>query len=365
MGGREQTGFVNAVLRQVVRHIAERQTELAGSGPMRTLPQTPQTGCAFDTDFLPDPESAAAAYLGTCFSLPQWLVENWLGEFGPERTRQICFGSNRRPSVYVRVNPLRTTGAELAQQFESAGVHAMAVRGCPVPLSAGKRYLTPFLEMVKVVGPHAVPQLPGFAEGLFTVQDVSASRAVCFLDPQPGWKILDLCAAPGTKTMQLAERTRDAARIVATDIDADRLERVRENLARLSLGSVHVVPYAQCEEETAQSFDAILLDVPCSNTGVLAKRIEARYRITPNSLEELVKTQRGLLEKAAPLVKAGGRVCYSTCSIQRAEDGDLVRGFLDATGQFELVHEELVLPSAGDFDCDGAYVAILTKKPQL
>jgi 16S rRNA (cytosine967-C5)-methyltransferase len=128
---------------------------------------------------------------------------------------------------------------------------------------------------------------------------------------------------------------------------------------------VHVVPYAQCEEETAQSFDAILLDVPCSNTGVLAKRIEARYRITPNSLEELVKTQRGLLEKAAPLVKAGGRVCYSTCSIQRAEDGDLVRGFLDATGQFELVHEELVLPSAGDFDCDGAYVAILTKKPQL
>jgi 16S rRNA (cytosine967-C5)-methyltransferase len=354
IGGRKQTGFVNAVLRQIVRHIAKRQTDLAGSDPMRTLVQTSLTGCEFDADLLPDPETSLATYLSTCFSLPQWLVEDWLSEFGPERTRQICFGSNRRPSVYVRVNPLRTTGAELAAQFESVGVNAEAVTWQDD--ASG-----PAWEMLKVRGPHAVPQLPGFAEGLFTVQDIAAAHAVRLLDPQPDWRILDLCAAPGTKAIQMAELTRDAARIVATDIDAKRLAMVRENLARLSVKCVDVVPYAQCEQGTAEPFDAILLDVPCSNTGVLAKRIEVRYRITLDSLQGLAETQRGLLAKAATLVKPGGRICYSTCSIQRAEDRDVVGEFLGANKQFELAREELILPSAEGFDCDGAYVAILAR----
>jgi len=353
-GGRKQTGFVNAVLRQVVRHIAERQVDLAASHPMRTLVQTPLTGCAFDTDLLPDPDTDPAAYLSVSFSLPQWLVEDWLGAFGLEQTRQICFGSNRRPSVYVRVNPLRTTGVELAARFASAGVDVEAVAwddDAPGPAC----------EMLKVRGPHAVPGLAGFAEGLFTVQDIAAARAVRLLDPQPDWRILDLCAAPGTKAIQMAELTRDTARIVATDIAAKRLEMVRENLARLGVSSVDVVSYAQCEREKAEPFDAVLLDVPCSNTGVLAKRIEVRYRITPDSLRGLVETQRGLLAKAATLVKPGGRICYSTCSIQRAEDRDVVGEFLGANKQFELAREELILPSAEGFDCDGAYVAILAR----
>jgi 16S rRNA (cytosine967-C5)-methyltransferase len=353
-GGRKQTGFVNAVLRQVVRHIAERQTDLAGSPPMRTLVQTPLIGCAFDTDLLPDPAADPAAYLSTSFSLPQWLVEDWLGAFGLEQTRQICFGSNRRPSVYVRVNPLRTSGAELAARFASAGVDVEAV-------TWGDDAPGPACEMLKVRGPHAVPQLPGFAEGLFTVQDIAAARAVRLLDPQPDWRILDLCAAPGTKAIQMAELTRDTARIVATDIDGKRLEMVRENLARLGIRGVEVVSYAQCARETAEPFDAILLDVPCSNSGVLAKRVEVRYRVTPDSLRGLAETQRGLLDKAAVLVKPGGRICYSTCSIQRAEDRDVVRGFLDANRQFEPAQEELILPSAEGFDRDGAYVAILAR----
>ncbi|MHC4519223.1 MAG: RsmB/NOP family class I SAM-dependent RNA methyltransferase [Planctomycetota bacterium] len=354
IGGRKQTGFVNAVLREVLRHITGRQIDLSVSHPMRTLIQTPQFGCEFDTDLLPDPELSLAAYLSTGFSLPQWLVEDWLSEFGPERTRQICFGSNRRPSVYLRVNPLRTTGADLSAQFESAAVHAENVVWESDTSGPG-------CEILKVTGPQAVPQLPGFAEGLFTVQDIAACHAVCLLDPQPDWRILDLCAAPGTKTTQLAELTRDTARIVATDIDADRLEMVRQNLARLSLRSIDVVPYAQCEQETVEPFDAILLDVPCSNTGVLAKRVEVRYRITADSLHGLAKTQRGLLEKAATLVKPGGRICYSTCSIQRAEDRELVHEFLEANRQFAQVRHELILPSADDFDHDGAYVAILAK----
>ncbi len=352
-GGRKQPGFVNAVLRQVTRHIVDRQMALAQANPRQTLIQTPQTGCQFDTDFLPDPATSLPDYLSTCFSLPRWLVGEWLDQFGPEQTRAICFACNRRPSLYLRVNPLRTTARELLDRFEHAGVHAELVVGG----DAVRRYP----DMVRIVGPQAVTQLPGFAEGLFTVQDLSASQAVRVLDPQPGWSVLDLCSAPGTKTTQLAEATRDSARIIATDINPERLDRVQENIARLGLKSVTILPYAQLEQGQAASFDAILLDAPCSNTGVLARRVEARFRVRRKTVLEIAATQKALLAKAAGLVKPGGRICYSTCSIQHQENQD-VREFLTQSRQFELTREELILPSAESFDHDGAYVALLTRR---
>ena len=355
-GGKKQTGFVNAVLRQVVRHIADRQIELAKANPRRTLIQSPQSGCQFDTDFLPDPATSLPDYLSTCFSLPLWLVGEWLERFGPQQTRAICLACNRKPSLYIRVNVLRTTVRELLDRFVQAGVHAELV-------PADALGSTAVHDMIRITGPHAVTQLPGFAEGLFAVQDLSASHAVRMLDPQPGWSILDLCSAPGTKTTQLAEVTRDSARIIATDINPERLGRVQENIARLGLASVTIVPYAQLEQSQARSFDAILLDAPCSNTGVLARRVEARFRIRRKALREIAATQKALLAKAAGLVKPGGRICYSTCSIQQQENQD-VREFLAESHQFELVREELTLPSAEAFDHDGAYVALLRRKPQ-
>jgi 16S rRNA (cytosine967-C5)-methyltransferase len=228
--------------------------------------------------------------------------------------------------------------------------------------------------MLRIAGPHAVTQLPGFSEGLFTIQDLSASRAVRILDPQAGWSILDLCSAPGTKTTQLAEATRDLACIAATDINPDRLDRVRENITRLGLKSVTILPYAQLEQGQGPQtrrfafgnpptgpFDAILLDAPCSNTGVLARRVEARFRLRRKAVREIAATQKALLAKAAGLVKPGGRICYSTCSIQHQENQD-VREFLLESSQFELAHEELALPSAESFDHDGAYVALLRRR---
>ena len=354
-GSQKQTGFVNAVLRQIARHITDRQAKLSASHARRTLVQTPEAGCEFDVDFLPDPAVSLPAYLSTCFSLPQWLVTQWLDEFGPEQTRRICLGGNRRPSVYIRMNPLRTAAAALLERFEQAAIQAERVPG--EKLGGG-----PACQMIKVTGPQSVTQLPGFSEGLFTVQDLSASWVVRVLDPQPGWSILDLCSAPGTKTTQLAEVTQDAATITATDIDPKRLTRVQENIARLGLKSVTMVPYAQIERAPAASFDAVLLDVPCSNTGVLARRVEARFRIQPQGIQDLAATQRDLLAKAAGLVKAGGRICYSTCSIQKTENQEAVRDFLARHEQFQLAQEELLLPSAESPDHDGAYVALLLKE---
>ncbi len=359
-GSKRRTGFVNAVLRQIERHITDRQIDLAQADPKRTLIQTSQSGCQFDTDVLPDPATSLQLYLSTCFSLPSWLVGEWLEQFGPEQTRQICLACNRRPGLYVRVNPLRTTAKDLLARLEHAGVHAelVAPGGIVKTEGLGDGRVP---DMIRIAGPHAVTQLPGFAEGLFTIQDLSAAQAVRILDPQPGWSILDLCSAPGTKTTQLAEATRDSARILATDINPERLDRVRENIARLGLTSVMVIPYAQLERGQAESFDAILLDAPCSNTGVLARRVEARLRLRRKAVQEIAATQKALLAKAAGLVKPGGRICYSTCSIQRQENQD-VREFLTQNSRFELAREELLLPSAEPFDHDGAYVALLTRK---
>ncbi len=373
-GGKRQSGFVNAVLRQIVRHIANRQAELAQTNPMRTLVQTPRSGCEFDTDFLPDPMTSTAAWLSTCFSLPSWLVSEWLSQFGPEQTREICLACNRRPSLYLRINPLRTTAENLLTRLRQASVQTESpvcsdtARRCPDMPSRAYYEQAPsdnvaqFPDMIQIASPHAVTQLPGFSEGLFAVQDLSASHAVRILDPQPGWSILDLCAAPGTKTTQIAEMSQDAARITATDIDSERLERVRENVARLGLKSVTIIPHAQFEQGSTGPFDAILLDAPCSNTGVLARRVEARFRVTAQTVRDIAATQKGLLEKAAALVKPGGRICYSTCSIQRRENQDMTRDFLAGHREFELASESLLLPAAGPFDHDGAYGAVFMRK---
>ncbi|MBN1508990.1 MAG: methyltransferase domain-containing protein [Sedimentisphaerales bacterium] len=384
-GGKKQTGFVNAVLREIERHIVNREVPLATANLRRTLVRDMDAGCEFDADFLLDPAASLPEYLSTCFSLPQWLVCEWLGTFGPDQTRRICLASNRRPSLYVRVNPLRTTAHDLLVRFEQAGIKAEPAplfineystaedaelrkgNECKlVPPNPPLRSVTSSAanntnppDMLRITSPQSVTELPGFSEGLFTVQDLSASQAVRMLAPQPGWTILDMCSAPGTKTTQIAELTRDAATIYATDIDAKRLERVQEDIARLGLKSITILPYAQLEQGAVGPFDAILLDVPCSNTGVLARRVEARYRLRPESVDDLATGQRSLLEKAATLLKPTGRLCYSTCSIQTIENHDLIQGFLATYEQSRLVHERLALPCAVPFHHDGGYVAVL------
>ena len=350
LAGRKQIGFVNAVLRQIAKHIANRQIRLSQADAKCTLVQTPATGCEFDTSFLPDHKTHATDYLSTVFSLPEWLVADWLGQFGAESARQICLASSRRPSIYIRPNTLKTTAHALAEKLGKQDIDCELVEGT----------------MIKLGGPRAVAGLAGFDEGLFTVQDMAASQPVRLLAPQPDWTILDLCAAPGVKTTQLAEATDDSAKIIATDIDGRRLRMVRENTARLGINGVDVVAYEELSNSQFKiqdsKFDCVLLDVPCSNTGVLAKRVESRYRLKPDAIKELAKVQTELLRTAAPMVKPQGKICYSTCSIQKQENSELIRDFLQENDNFQLESENLTLPSAEDLDHDGGYTAILVKR---
>jgi 16S rRNA (cytosine967-C5)-methyltransferase len=345
IAGKKQTAFVNAVLRQIARHIQNRQALLCEANPQRTLPQTLSTGCEFDVDILPNPKDSPADFLSAAFSLPKWLISDWLDEYGAELTRQICFASNRKPSIYFRPNTLKTSVQKLADSLRGEDIDLEIIRD---------------EEMIKIKSPRAIAELPGFTKGLFSIQDITAAQPLRLLQPKPQWVILDLCAAPGTKTTQLAELTGDKAKIIATDIDSRRLKKVEENVARLGIKSVTVIEYEKLSEHS--QFEAVLLDVPCSNTGVLAKRVEARYRINPKAIKELTKIQGELLKTAASMIKPQGKICYSTCSIQRYENGGLIKDFLQKNPGFELEAERLTLPSAKDFDHDGGYIAIIAGK---
>lgn len=348
VAGKKQVGFVNAVLRQITRQLRNRQIPLTQADIRNTLPQTQSEGCEFDTPILPDFKTSPAEYFTAAFSLPRWLIAEWLNDFGIEQTRQICFAANRKCSVYIRPNTLKTTAEDLAKHFSKCEVEFEIIEN----------------SVIKLKSPAAITNLPGFDEGLFCVQDPTAGQVVRVLNPRPDWKILDLCAAPGGKTTQLAEFTDDKAEIFATDIDAKRMEKIGENTARLGIKSVKMIAYEQLEPAFEQigPFDAVLLDVPCSNTGVLAKRPELRHRITQKAVVSLAKTQLKLLGTAGEKTKPQGKICYSTCSIQKQENTELIKQFLDVNTDFELESERLTLPSALNNDHDGGYIAIVKRR---
>jgi len=350
LAGRRQAGFVNALMRQVTGHLVDRQALCEQVDSSRVIPTGAECGCVFDEPFLPDPAAEAAEYLSVCFSLPRWLARDWIDAFGYGRARHTALASSRRPSLYLRPNTLRTTTAELVTMLGQGGIDAAICDDGMIRLSASGR----------------VERIPGYAQGLFTVQDPVAASAVRDLRPAAARRILDLCAAPGGKTIHLAEATEDRATIVATDVDALRLKKLQETACRLGIRSVRTIRLEDLDSERATSggFDLVLVDAPCSNSGVMARRPEVRYRLRPEAIAGLVETQVDLLERAAGLVTASGRIGYSTCSIQGAEDAGTVQVFLQGHPEFELESERLTLPAAGPFDHDGGYVAVLERASQ-
>lgn len=344
----KQAGFVNAVLRKIASRINNRDELISPENARLVLPGNNGTGCRFDRTLLADPKANPVLYYSCAYSLPSWLIKEWLEEFDIEKLKQICVASNRRSSVYLRPNANKINSYHLAEILTAGKV---------------KNEITPDEKMLKLIRPGSITKIPGFDKGLFTVQNLSAASAVNAMEPKAGWKILDLCSAPGTKTTQLAELTEDKAKIFATDIDSARLEKVKQNAQRLGLSGIEVFEYSQLAEIAKQQgpFDAVLIDVPCSNTGVLAKRPEVRLRIKQKSVENLMLKQAELLKTAMDLVKQGGIICYSTCSILKSENQQQVQNFISENSNLQLVTEELILPSAEEFDHDGGYYAIIKK----
>ncbi|MSR46951.1 MAG: methyltransferase domain-containing protein [Planctomycetes bacterium] len=348
-------GFVNAVLRAVDRLV--RRVPLAadrgGASPRKRLQIGDRKVCFFPKPVFADPERDLAAWMADVYAHPRELVARWLARHGPDTTRAILEKSLEPPPLFVRVNRRLGTREQLLD----------LLRGEDIKCGEGN-----LPESVRVLAPAGeLVATKCFLAGRCTVQDETAMLVAPQFEPKAGQLLLDLCAAPGGKTTHLAELADDQATIMAVDRDETRLERLRESIARLGLKSISCMVAdasdpAAVRGVTPAPYDGVLVDAPCSNSGVLARRPEAKARLAAIDLTELVAIQRKLLDAAVQLLFAGGRLVYSTCSIEPEENGDQVRALLERSPDLELEAEQETLPTHGGGD--GGYFAVLRKKGQ-
>ena len=334
--------FMNAVLRGVDRSLTD---EFTGEPAANAIPiETDRHRICQKDIFAPLTETSD--HLADAFSFPGWLIGRLRELYDEATLRTVLFWFNQTPPLSLRVNHLQTTREKYLQQLADAEIVA-------IPGQSD--------ECIVVQSTRRVSDLPGFAEGLVSVQDDTAMHASRLLAPQAGERILDLCAAPGSKTCHLAELSQDAAEIIACDVSSARLLRLDENVDRLKLSSIRCEVIAKTLHNLPEGpFDAILLDVPCSNTGVLGRRPEARWRLSEDDISDLRSVQLRLVLAASQLLLPGGRIVYSTCSIDRTENEDLVEAALSQLPEFSCTHEQRFIPGQ---PADGGYQALLKHTP--
>ena len=274
------------------------------------------------------------------YSHPEWLWKRWAARLGREEAGTLCEWNNQPPSLYIRINTLKTS-------MKPADIEAEATDN---PLC---------WRVTKTAG---LFQTKSFANGEFYVQDPSTLAAVDVLDPQPGESVLDMCAAPGGKTTYIAQQMQNRGRIIAADSTNSRLALVGENCRRLG---VEIVATLACEGTRldrclrGEQFDRVLVDAPCSNTGVLRRRVDLRWRIVESEITRLAALQGKLLAAAAGFTKSRGVLVYSTCSLEPEENEGVVAEFLAKHPAFTMEMTRALFPPRDGMD--GAFVARLRK----
>ncbi len=352
LGGERAGSLVNAVLRQVVRHQGEAPVDIAQAQPDRAVCIDARRARLFNLPIFPDPGRQPIAYLSAATSHPAEVVERWVRQFGRDRAEQICWYGASRPPLILRPNRLRVGLPELCDRLrdEGAAVASDAAR-----------------DVVFVLRGPPLRELTAFRAGLCQPQDPTAMAVVHLANPQPGETIIDLCAAPGTKATYAAERMLNRGVVIASDLDREKLSGLAENCRRLGIRVVETVLADDLESVAApcKRIDLVLVDAPCSNSGVLARRPEARYRINRRALLRLSAVQLGLLDRAAGLARAETRIVYSTCSIEPEENERVVQAFCVRHDDWHVTQSRLVVPCAARDVCswrDGGFMAVLVRE---
>ena len=284
-------------------------------------------------------------------SVPEWLVRRWFDVYGGDRAEALAKATLERPTEWIRVNLQKTSAPVLAEKIGITGASILYDR---------------FIEIPRDVGVKLLLALPEFVKGEFSFQNPSAFEVVKLLDLKPGLKVWDACAAPGGKTALMAEMD-SSLEILASDSSASRLEKMQDLMTRLGLTNIktEVIDLAPAPAESRLSseakFDRILLDVPCSNMGVIARRPESVYRMTPESINEVAELQFKILENASAALAPGGRLVYATCSPDPTETTRVIARFVKAHPEFVKVGEP-VLPGLKDSRLDGFFAQALEYK---
>lgn len=336
--------LLNGTLREACRAVAFATAEVDPDAP-DTLP-TPLGWVTVAGLALPARHVNLHEMLGLKYSHPPEMVRVWLDRMDEARVVRFLARNNVPQPIY-----LATRGVQadvLCEQLRQAGFAA---------------HTAPELDMVALETPGPVSALPGFESGEFWVQDITSHRLARLMPVRDGATLLDLCASPGGKLCALLARG-GQRRVLACDVNERKLRHLAENLARLrfDVDAIEVleVPRDPAQLRLQRTFDQVLVDAPCSNTGVLARRHEARWRLSPENFRELERTQLGLLRVAARALERGGDLLYSTCSIEPRENQEIVRAVLRGTPELRLVEEIEIVPG-DDVVGDGGYGALLQR----
>jgi 16S rRNA (cytosine967-C5)-methyltransferase len=331
-------GIYQLFLLETSEHAAVYETvELAGAKTRSLANGVLRSALRRKTELI---EKANVQDLRIRSSHPQFLIDRWVQNFGATNIAALCDWNNRPAPVYARINRLKISDKDF---------------------------------LVKVPGVERLPQPENFArltsipnealaDGHCYIQDPSTAAACLLLDPKPGERVLDACAAPGGKTAYLAELMKNDGSIVACDRDQGRIRTLQDNLERLGVG------LAQCTQHdwtsgkplpTTETFDRILVDAPCSNTGVMRRRVDLRWRLTPRNFLRMQKEQLQIVRATIPLLRPGGVLVYSTCSIEPEENEEVARLITQEFPFLKLSEQVSLLPFRDGVD--GAYAAKLVQ----
>ncbi|MCS6964865.1 16S rRNA (cytosine(967)-C(5))-methyltransferase RsmB [Thermoflexus sp.] len=318
LAGEGVAALVNAVLRRI-------SDRLERGRPIATFPSI---------------EEDPVAHLAVRYSFPEWMVRRWIARYGVEGTRELCRFHNAPRPLSLRVNRLRASREEILADLEARGGRARPGAYHPY--------------IVLVEGGLDLTAWSAYQEGKVIAQDEAAALVPYLMDLRPGLRVLDLCAAPGGKTTAIAEGMGDRGIIVAADAHFGRLRRLREHALRMGFAIIRVVQADGQRPFLPEWADRILIDAPCLGTGVLARRSDARWHKQESDLASLVQIQRALLEAAARMLRPGGRLVYSTCSLEPEENEGQIEAFLRDHPEFRRVSAQGKVPSPF-VDADGYY----------
>lgn len=306
-------GFVNGVLRNIARGLSEV-----------TYPD-----------------------LSVAYSTPDWIVRQWTEEYGEETAREMLEAQYLEKPVTVRVNLHKGTKEQLEERLRREEVAFSELEEVPCALA--------------IWDYDHLRAIPSFREGFFQVQDVSSMKAALLAEPRPGDYCIDVCAAPGGKSLHLADLLDGTGMVEARDLTDYKVELIQENIERTGMSNIKAVRMdaTVLDEASIEKADVVLADLPCSGLGVLSKKCDLKYRMTPEQQKDLVVLQRKILHTVWRYVKPGGTLIYSTCTVHKEENEGNVNWFLE-NHPFELREQVQMLPGAGRWD--GFYIAKLERK---
>jgi 16S rRNA (cytosine967-C5)-methyltransferase len=305
--GQKAADLVNAILRNIIRNI--------------------------DNIRYPDPEEDKIRNLSVIESHPVWITKRWVERYGYDDTKQMMQANNTIPDLALRVNRLKVDFNYFLSLLEK---HQLQY--------TRSQYLDYFVRVQHMAG---IGSSELFQQGYFSVQDESAGIPVLLLDPKPGERVIDLCSAPGGKTTFIGELMKNIGEIIAVDRYETRLHLVKNACQRLGITIVHLVADDGATIEIPPA-DKVLVDAPCSGLGVLSKKPDAKWQRDADDILKLVHLQKSLMENAAKLVKSGGVLVYSTCTIEPEENIDLIKEFLMQHLEFSIesginsIHQNLI-----------------------